>query len=160
MHMSVRVQISSTAYSFFLQQFTPITNNTVTKLNGVVLMVYIRKTPKNMDYIHKTPYNTWRVAKWINGKYVSFGTFKSLKQAQKHRDICVRNEWDMKLKKRHGLKHISNEKRRGRYYIHRRVNGKVIYYGYFSNILDAIRERDLLIKYNWDMDALWESGEL
>lgn len=123
-------------------------------------MGYIRKTPKEMDYIRKTPYNTWMVIKYINGKQKSFGTFKSLKHAQKHRDICVKNNWDIKLKKRHGLKHISREKRRGRYYIHRRVDGKVKYYGYFSNIIDAIRERDLLIKYNWDIDALWESTEL
>ena len=123
-------------------------------------MSYIRKTPKEMDYIRKTPYNTYMVSKCINGKYHSFGTFKSLKQAQKHRDICVKNNWNMKLKKRYGLKHISKEKRWGRYYIHRRVDGKVKYYGYFSNLIDAIRERDLLIKYNWDIDALWESAEL
>lgn len=121
---------------------------------------YVRKTPNEMKYIYKTPYNTYRVTKYINGKPKSFGTFKSLKQAQKHRDICVRNNWDEKFKKRHNLKHITQDKRTGHYYIHRRKGGKNTYYGYFSNIIDAIRERDLLIKYNWDTDALYESGEL
>lgn len=123
-------------------------------------MTYIRKTPKELDYIRKTPYNTWMVAKRINGKYVSFGTFKSLKKAKKHRDFCVRNNWADECKKRHLLKHISKDKRTGRYFIHRRVNGKNEYYGYFSNIIDAIQERDLLIKFNWNLDELWEASEL
>ena len=123
-------------------------------------MTYIRKTPKELDCIRKTPYNTWVVVKWINGKQVSFGTFKSLKQAKKHRDFCVRNNWSNECKKRHQLKHISQDKRTGRYFIHRRVNGENKYYGYFSNIIDAIHERDLLIKFNWNLEELWESSEL
>lgn len=123
-------------------------------------LAYVRKTPKELEYIRNTPYNSYMIVKHINGRQISFGTFKSLKQAKKHRDFCVRNNWEEECKKRHRLKHISQDKRNGRYFIHRKVNGEVKYYGYFSNIIDAIRERDLLIKFNWDIDALWESGEL
>ena len=47
----------------------------------------------------------------------------------------------------------------GNYRIEKWVKGKSEHYGTYTTLFDAILERDLLIKYNWDYDLLCEHDE-
>lgn len=46
--------------------------------------------------------------------------------------------------------------RAGNYEIQKQINGKSKYFGTYNTLEDAQTERDLLIKYNWDIEKLCE----
>lgn len=88
-------------------------------------------------------------------KYYGFG--RTLIEALMIRDWGMNNEWKPFPKP-------TNSKTNERYIhkIHRgyaiikSVNGKLQYFGIFDKLEDAILERDLLEKYNWDLELVCE----
>ena len=120
--------------------------------------------PENGKYITEVG-DSYKLRKQYlkNGKNIQlyFGTFHDYNEAINYRDKCVRENWDESLilrKHNPDMKYIKKT-RNGRYTINKRINGKMTHFNTFTNLIDAINERDLLIKYNWDYDLLCEHDE-
>lgn len=93
------------------------------------------------------------IYKKINGKTNYFARTFSLDDAIVLKDYFEKNNWNKPINK---LKYIHEITVNGskRYYIAR--YNPYTYFGYFKNLDDAIKERDLLIKSGWDFDILCE----
>ena len=80
---------------------------------------------------------------------------KTLIQALMKRDYGIANNW-----KPYPYTHISKTSElyihnsNGRFMILKEINKKMEYFGTFDTMEDAIAERDLLIKCNWDYDVM------
>lgn len=46
--------------------------------------------------------------------------------------------------------------RAGHYYIQKYIAGKIIHYGTFDTLEEAIRERDVCVECDWDYDLIVE----
>ena len=74
------------------------------------------------------------------------------------------HDWDINLKQQR--KRVTENKNRyvyktacGRYAIVKMIQGKLKYFGAFTTLDAAKRERDLLEKYDWDEELLLEIDE-
>ena len=82
---------------------------------------------------------------------------KTLIEALMKRDYGIANNW-----KSLPYNHVSKTKEpyihnsNGRFMILKDINKKQEYFGTFDTLEDAIAERDLLIKYDWDYDVICE----
>lgn len=116
-----------------------------------------------MKYIRKTYCNTFQIEKNLNGKIISYGSFKDLKQAKEYRDLCVEKDWDDSLLPRNNfsiiypLRYIRKTPS-GKYSISKKINGRTEYFGVYETLAIAVQERDLLVKYDWDYNLLCEHG--
>jgi len=125
----------------------------------VIGMKHIRKDPRTNHYQIIKEYR-------VNGKRITnhFGSFKDLNQAKEYRDKCIENNWDKQLMPKNNpttinpLKYITKTPA-GNYRIQKWENGNSICYGTYTTLFDAMQERDLLIKYNWDYDAVCNIDE-
>ena len=110
--------------------------------------------PDNGKYIYKTKTGSYHILKkWrIGGKIITkfYGAFKDYNEAIIHRDKCVAGNWDESLVYSNPMKFI--QKRGKSYHIQRR--GK--FYGAYTNMIDAMNERDLLVKYDWNVEIICE----
>lgn len=116
---------------------------------------YIRVND-NADIFYK-----YRVAKVINGREYSFGSFPTLQEAITCRDNCIENNWNLDLIPVDPLRYIEFliKGDQIKYNIKHKENGSTINYGLFTTIHEAMRERDLLEKYNWDYDIVCNLDE-
>ena len=93
-----------------------------------------------------------------------FGSFKTLEEAQEYRDLCVEKDWDEQLMPCNNptvinpLKYIQKTPA-GNYRIGKWENGKSVHYGTYLTLFDAIQERDLLMKHNWDFELVCNEDE-
>lgn len=106
-------------------------------------------------------------------KQIIFGEFDSLETAIRHRDYYRRYDWDPKLKKVYnpenldGEEYLHNVKGKppkeegleyiqklfdGSYRITKLVNGKVHYFGRYSNLELAKKARDYFVGTGWNLD--------
>lgn len=118
----------------------------------------------NKYIYHDAKWGSYKVQKkvFVDGKLIHkyYGSFKDLNQAREYRDLCISKNWDESLLicnnplANNPLKYI-HRTRSGKYAITKN-NG---WYGVYSNLIDAINERDLLIKYDWDYDLICEHDE-
>jgi len=114
-------------------------------------------------YIASLPNGSYQVGKNFGSKRISYGVFKSLEEAQKHRDFCVAHDWSSDCRRirfpHNNLlpKYIS--KSRDRYVVQKCEGNDVKVRCSFTNLEDALLERDLLIECNWDEERLWELDE-
>ena len=129
----------------------------------------LEPTQPNLKYIYRTAQGTYQINKLLNNKTVYFGTYPSLKRAREKRDYLIEHNWprdgfkryDKTRRKKYNNTHKYKEDyaicKVGKVWEIRRKDpetGKLLYYGRFKNIEDARHERDLLIKCNWDLEAL------
>lgn len=114
--------------------------------------------PDNGKYIYKRKNGNYQIIKKYrkNGKMIHkfFGTFSDYNEAIIHRDKCIAGNWDESLKYENPMKHITRNHKG--WQIQRDYKGKHYYYGTFSNIIDAMNERDLLIANDWDLEKVVE----
>lgn len=108
------------------------------------MMRYIQKT----EHKHCTSYN---VRKWINNKLVFFGAFPNLDEARNYRDFLIDNDWDISLIHKPPLRYIRFVK--GKYEVVVCQGTIRIYVGRFSNLEDAIYERDAFLNAGLDWDC-------
>lgn len=109
------------------------------------------------------PLYRYRVAKIIKGKEYSFGSFPTLEEAKKCRDNCIKHNWDLELIPKDPLRFIGFIIRKDgkiKYDVRHKENNSTIHYGLFDTIHEAMMERDLLEKHNWDTDVICESLDL
>lgn len=107
-----------------------------------------------VTHVYQNQNGIYMVLKNIKGSTVNFGGFKSLDEAEMHRDYCVENDWScdcIKRKRPVELKNIKKLKT-GSYIVYNYVDYQFNYFGCFNSLKDAIAERDLLRECNWDYD--------
>lgn len=114
-----------------------------------------------MDYIHKWK-KGYMVAKQVNGKMMYFGNYQSLDKAKEARDYFLEHDWD--VNERFKFMTIPPTRyiritRAGNYKIVKWLNGKMVYFGTFHSLEDAMLERDLLVANDWDWDKLCECSD-
>lgn len=114
-----------------------------------------------MKYIYKWE-KGYMVNKQIDGKFYYFGNYHSLEKAKKARDYFVDHDWRIderfKFMKIPPTRYLRKTKA-GNYKIVKWLNKKMVYFGTFHNLEDAMLERDLLIECNWDWDILCECSD-
>ena len=74
------------------------------------------------------------------------------------RDLLIAGNWDKSVipyETIAGEKYIYKD--HNGFSVRKAIDGKLIHFGYFENIEDAIIERDLLVKGDWDFDTLCNS---
>ena len=122
-------------------------------------MIHMKDIP-GTKHIYRKRYD-FSIDRRENDKNVHYISVKSLIEALMIRDLLVANNWDRMVIPKHETH--TNEKYiypvKGGYFIGRNVNGNDEYHGFFKTLEEAIHERDLLIKYNWDYDLLVEHDE-
>ena len=95
---------------------------------------------------------SFRVTKWLNGKQKTLGSYPTLIGALMIRDWCQANDW----KPYHRILSSTGEDyitiHNGAYEIHKRVNGKLKYFGRYHTLEDAKKWRDYFIENNWDIN--------
>jgi len=122
----------------------------------------------NRNIYEDKKFGTYRIKKQfiIDGKIVNkyYGSFKYLNQAREYRDLCIEKNWDDSLlisnnpTANNPLKYI-HKTRNGNYAISKTDGYKSNWYGVYPTLIDAIKERDLLIECDWDYDALCNVDE-
>lgn len=102
------------------------------------------------------------ITKWVNGKKYYFGRFDTLEEARSVRDYFIEHGWDIterfKFRKVKPFQHIMISEE-GNYRVVKRINGKLTHFGTFHNLKDAQLERDLLMKFDWDLDKICECAD-
>ena len=107
----------------------------------------------------------YQVIKSIDGKHQQFASFNNLQEAMEYRDYCVKNNWSSdciqrKSNKYDLPKYVSWNKKSKRYCINKfDKDGKSIFHCFYKTLNEALHERDLLIKYDWDENKLIELDE-
>ena len=125
-----------------------------------------RKRGGDLYCISSPKEGLYQVMKSIDGKLRHYGSFHTLEEAQRHRDYCIRNNWseDCILRRRGYTKYdlpkyITWNKELGKYVIIKQDHGCIMYSALHKDLDAAIRERDLLVLYDWDEDKLIEHDE-
>ena len=93
----------------------------------------------------------YKCYKSINGKQKYFGYGRTLIEALMIRDIASANGWVEHIPKFNPRRYI--QKNNKGYNILRWINGKIRYYGFFSNLDEAIEYRDFLESNGWSTNC-------
>ena len=91
------------------------------------------------------------VQKRICGQTKHFGMCRTLIGVLMMRDWCQANDWQQPYPKKRSTEWKYIHKFNGKYKIQKVIDGKIEYFGSFNTLEDALKERDLLIKYNWNL---------
>lgn len=114
-----------------------------------------------MKYMIGTEYITknkdgFMVQKYIKGKMEHLFFSTSLIECLMIRDQLIENDWDkdtIPLRQSNtGEKYIYKIK--GGYELKKYINNKMVHFGRYKTLNEAIIERDLLIEYDWDIEIL------
>lgn len=137
-------------------------NWNVDNLTGEYFKFYKDKTDNDLKYIYKKKYD-YSIDKNINGETVHFFSNPSLEICKKVRDLLVATDWDMNMvpQKQTATNepYIYRPSHGEGFYIAKNINGKQVYFDFCRTLKQAKKERDLLIKYNWDIDLLCENED-
>ena len=124
-----------------------------------------RERNSKMAYISSSHEGYYQVKKYINNKSVQFASFNDLKEAQEYRDYCIKQNWSLdcvkqKCNKYDLPRYVTYDTNKKHYIVLKRgKDGNTVFVKTYKRREDAIRERDLLLKYNWDEDKLIEHDE-
>ena len=122
---------------------------------------YCRWSPREDRYIY------YQGKSWVILKDKTYyGRYDNIEEARKYKKIFEENEWNKDLipyRRKRWKKGKWNNKTRGEKYIYYTTSDKfaiiknAVYYGTFNTLPEAILERDLLIKYDWNYEEMIES---
>lgn len=121
-------------------------------------LIELVKTPTYNYSKNKLPAHIYRkgrqyaIYKQINGKCVGFGEFESLKQAKKVVQQLIIHNWKLEPMTYLNMKYIVKLKHG--YQIRKTFDGVQKTVVSIDNENDAIKIRDLLVKYDWDLSYL------
>lgn len=98
------------------------------------------------------------IRKTINGETRYFGTYHTLKEAQTVRDDLISNGWitlfsPRKQGRNNEYRNICKDKN-GKFVIVRTHNHKKEHYGTYNTLNEALAERNLLEKFDYDYEEL------
>ena len=94
--------------------------------------------------------NRYFVAQYVNKERVVYGRYDTREEAIQRRNQLIHDGVIQDRKKEN--RYIS-KKNRG-YFIQKRINDVVEYFGMFRTLEDAREERDFLESINWDYDNM------
>lgn len=121
-----------------------------------------KNTEDPLKYIYRKKYG-WSIDKRINNENVHFFSSVSLIECLMVRDLLIANDWDIRVipckETKTNEKYIFPATNSGGYFIQKSLNGHDEYFEYCRTLEQAIHERDLLIKYNWDMELVCENDD-
>jgi len=104
--------------------------------------------PENI-YLHKDT-GHYQVAKKINGKQYSFGTYDTLEEAKQVRDYFKELNWPVSER----LKFSKNKfvhYYQGKYHVNKVINGKKTSFGVFTTLEEAEYQVMLCKRFGWDL---------
>ena len=109
----------------------------------------IPKLPKHISRTGKR----YRISRKITPhEYECYGSFLTLREAKEVLNLLIENDWNLEPREYMGLMYIVND-RKG-YKLQKFINGELKHIKYFKNMEDAIKVRDMLVKFDWDLDYL------
>ena len=114
-----------------------------------------RSRDPKLKYIQRTPSGHYKITR----KNTYYGMEESLEEAIEFRDFLEEHDWDINLKQKENKNRYVYKTAWGRYAIVKMIQGKLKYFGAFTTLDAAKRERDLLEKYEWDEELLLEIDE-
>lgn len=104
----------------------------------------------------------WVINKQVNGKKYYFGSYNALEEAKKVRDYFIKHNWNIedrfKFIETKPYQHIMISEE-GNYRVVKRINNKLTHFGTFRTLEDAQKERDLLMKFDWDLEKVCECAD-
>lgn len=102
------------------------------------------------------------IREWLQYKQKTCGFYNIKSEAEERVKFLKKHDWDLKHSKITGRRNYTgNElkyiyKSHDTYQIHKILDGSIYHFGTFNSLDEAKKERDLLIKCNWDYDLLVE----
>lgn len=112
----------------------------------------------NTKYIRKKNANSYEIYRNVPGSTKYYGRGRTLIEALMKRDMIIANGWKpMYLPNTTGERYIYPNGEQ--FIIIKYINGKGMSYGTFDTLEEAVKERDLLIKYNWDLELVCEFAD-
>lgn len=121
-------------------------------LDQLISITRTRTTPKLPKHISRcgTRYRIIRRITANESEY--YGSFITLEEAKNVLDLLIKNNWNLEPCEYMGLMYIVQDKKGWK--IQKFINGKLKHIKYFENLNDAIKVRDKLVKFDWDLDYL------
>ena len=122
---------------------------TLKQLMSLTKKPAIQKLPKYISKCNKR----YRITKHISGKKSQYyGSFKTLDEAKEVVKKLIKHNWELPPKDYLGMMYIHEK---GQYYwIRKTINGKYRNIIRLDNLTDAKNVRDMLVKFDWDLDYL------
>lgn len=111
-----------------------------------------------VKYIYKNKKGLYEIRKWLGGRLLYWGSFKTLEEAKLYLAYYIGKKWRVNP-------HFRNRESRyiveqnGSFLVRKRQNGRLVCFGTFNNFDDAKTERDVCEACNWDMDCIVEFGD-
>lgn len=110
------------------------------------------KLPRYIQYRVENTNHPFRVQKNINGKIITFGAFKTLKEAKQKVDFFKKHGWikeGVVLTKQKNNKFFYYDNKYGVYVIKKRIAGKQMYFGAYKTQEEAEKRVEELKAKNW-----------
>lgn len=120
-------------------------------LNQLMRITRTRTTPKLPKNIIRRG-KRYRIRRQTANKVEYYGSFITLEEAKNALDLLIKNNWNIEPCEYMGLLYIVQDKKGWK--IQKFINGKLKHIKYFENLDDAIKVRDKLVKFDWDLDYL------
>lgn len=110
------------------------------------------KKPKILpEHVEKVG-RRYQVVKRTDGDLKYYGSYLTVEDAIEARDKLIENNWDLPVTETLGVKFIL--KHNGYWKIQRKTNQGNTFAGVYKTLEDAIKVRDLLVQFDWDLDYL------
>lgn len=139
-------------------QKTPLTKKQLTQYKKNKTNTKEPSIEKYIIQIQNKDHNTYRIQR----KGISYGTYKTLGQAQQIKKLLTQNNWDTRLVEELVTRRNKNKQdryiiktRENKYYIRRRIGNEHIIFDSGINTIEEAREaRDWWENNNWNFDSV------
>lgn len=112
-----------------------------------------KKQTKTMPKYISRSGKRYRVIRYIEDKTCkTYGSFDTLEEAIEIRNRLLATNWELPPREYMGMMYIQKDKTSWK--IQKQLNGKQRCVARFKTMEDAINVRDMLVKFNWDLDYL------
>lgn len=112
-----------------------------------------KKQTKTMPKYISRSGKRYRVIRHMkNKKCKTYGSFDTLEEAIEMRNRLINTNWELPPKEYMGMMYIQKDKNSWK--IQKQLNGKQRCVARFKTMEDAINVRDMLVKFEWDLDYL------
>ena len=123
-------------------------NITLKELFKLIRKPHNRKLPKHIYKIG----GRYLIRKHKHGKTENYGSFRNLNKAIEIRNKLIENDWNLQPQEYMGLMYIQPDNNGWK--IQKVINKSVKHIVGFKTLEEAIQVRDMLVKFNWDLDYL------
>lgn len=122
---------------------------TLKQLFSIIRKKQTKTLPKHISKSGKR----YRIIRHIYNKTCkTYGSFDTLEEAVEIRNRLLATNWELPPREYMGMMYIQKDKTSWK--IQKQLNGKQKCVARFKTMEDAINVRDMLVKFNWDLDYL------